>query len=82
VVPSLVEGGANVIGEALAVGLLGEAWPGLFAPGDRAELAALLVRFEEDEGFRHSLTAEVERLRPDFEPALESAAWAELLAEL
>ena len=56
VMPSLVEGGANVIGEAIVhgvpplasridgnVGLLGADWPGLYPAGDRSALAALLA---------------------------------------
>ena len=57
IVPSAAEGGANVVSEAIAAktpilatavpgntGLLGADWPGLFAPGDAAGLAALLRR--------------------------------------
>ena len=64
VMSSLFEGGARVVGEAMVhgtpvissridgvVGLLGDDYPGYFLPGDTAELAALLNRFETDPGF-------------------------------
>lgn len=94
-VPSLVEGGANVIGEALVhrvppiasridgnVGLLGEDWPGLFAPGDGGDLAALLDRWEHDEGLRDALADRCARLAGDFAPDLEIEAWRSLIGEL
>jgi glycosyltransferase involved in cell wall biosynthesis len=95
VVTSLAEGGANVVSEAIAngtrvlstridgsVGLLGAAYPGYFPAGDPAALAALLLRLEEDEGFRRELDEACAALRPLFEVDRERKAWANLLSEL
>lgn len=86
---SLLEGGANVIGEAIvagrpvlssstacAVGLLGEDYPGLFDIGDTAALATLMHRLETDEAFRADLSARCDERRPMFDPATERAALA------
>lgn len=95
VVPSRLEGGANVVSEALAAGvpvvstriggstgLLGDAYPGLFPVGDATALAALLARVEGDAAFRAELRAWCDRLRPLVEPAREREAWRALLAEV
>jgi putative glycosyltransferase (TIGR04348 family) len=92
---SKLEGGANVISEAVvlgvpvvasriagSVGLLGETYPGYFSAGDTRALAALLRRAECDAGFYAELRAQCERLRPLFDPARERRSWQELLAEL
>jgi putative glycosyltransferase (TIGR04348 family) len=92
---SLLEGGANVLSEALAVGvpvvssqidgsvgLLGDDYPGYFPTGDTAALAALLWRAERDAGFLHDLAQRCAARRPLFEPAEEVRRWRELLAEL
>lgn len=68
VLSSLLEGGANVISEALAcqvpivasyipgsIGLLGEAYPGYFPVQDTAALAQVLSRAETDTAFYHAL---------------------------
>jgi putative glycosyltransferase (TIGR04348 family) len=95
VLPSRMEGGANVISEAVvdgtpviashipgSVGLLGERYPGYFPVGDTAALTRLLVRAESDNGFYGSLQAHAERLAPLFRPAEERARWTELLGQL
>ena len=87
VLTSLLEGGANVIGEAVvagrpvlssrtacAQGLLGADYPGLFDIGDTAALAALMHRLETDEPFRADLQAQCDALRPMFDPVTERAA--------
>jgi putative glycosyltransferase (TIGR04348 family) len=92
---SLMEGGANVVCEALAcgvpvvssripgsVGLLGEDYPGYFPVGDTRLLAALLRRAEADPPFYSELAERCGRLAPLVDPARERAAWAELLADL
>lgn len=95
VLPSRMEGGANVLSEAIAaavpvlasridgnVGLLGPRYPGYFPAGDTHRLARLLWRAENDRQFRARLTQAVRRLRPLVSPARERAAWTRLLAEL
>jgi putative glycosyltransferase (TIGR04348 family) len=95
VLTSKLEGGANVISEALAasvpvissfiagsVGLLGEDYPGYFPVGDTGELARLLERAETDVAFYRELQGRCRRLRPLFEPARERQSWEELLREL
>ena len=95
VLSSRMEGGANVISEAVvdgtpviasripgSVGLLGERYPGYFPVGDTAALARLLVRAESDSDFYRSLQSRTKRLAPLFRPADERARWKELLAGL
>jgi putative glycosyltransferase (TIGR04348 family) len=92
---SELEGGANVISEALAVsvpvvssriagsvGLLGPDYPGYFPFGDTEALAALLRRAETDAPFYRALAAQCRRQRALFQPARERQAWARLLKEL
>jgi putative glycosyltransferase (TIGR04348 family) len=91
---SRLEGGANVVSEAVtvgvpvvssriagSVGLLGEDYPGYFPVGDTAALADLLRRAETDAAFLDDLTRRCRALRPQFEPAEERRRWRELLAE-
>ncbi|HOB96547.1 MAG TPA: selenoneine biosynthesis selenosugar synthase SenB [Aquabacterium sp.] len=93
--PSRMEGGAHVVIEALRsgtpvlasridgnVGLLGADWPGLFAPGDAAELAALLQRARDDPAMLPALSARAAVLAPRFAPAAESATLHALVADL
>jgi putative glycosyltransferase (TIGR04348 family) len=95
VLSSLVEGGPNVLSEAIVlgvpvvatsipglVGVLGESYPGLFTPGDTRALSHLLWSAEQDPGFYAELARACERLRPLFDPDRERRAWAELLQEL
>jgi putative glycosyltransferase (TIGR04348 family) len=95
VVSSRMEGGANVISEALVdrvpviasdvagnAGLLGGDYPGLFEAGDTAALAALLERAETDRAFYGLLKTRCSKLAPLFSRARERAAWRALLAEL
>jgi putative glycosyltransferase (TIGR04348 family) len=95
VVTSRLEGGANVVSEAIAcgvpvlstrvdgsVGVLGPDYPGYFPVGDAAALASLLSRAEDDPGFLSELQRRVERLRPLVDPAREREAWRALLADL
>jgi putative glycosyltransferase (TIGR04348 family) len=94
VLTSELEGGANVISEALAasvpvlssriagsIGLLGEHYPGYFPVGDTAALAQLLDRAESDKSFYRTLKSQCARLRPLVEPAHERRAWKVLLRE-
>ncbi len=95
VLSSRMEGGANVLSEALiartpilasriasSVGVLGASYPGFFPVGDTAALARLLLRAERDSAFYRSLVAASAERRPRFLPARERAAWRALLAEL
>jgi putative glycosyltransferase (TIGR04348 family) len=96
VVSSTMEGGANVVSEALAagvpvlasripgsVGLLGEDYPGYFPVGDTEALAELLARAEQDrDGFYGELSRQTAELAWLVDPATERRRWAELLAEL
>ncbi len=95
VLTSRLEGGANVIGEAIvagrpvlssrtacAEGLLGRDYPGLFDVGDTAALAVLMLRLDTDAMFREDLTSRCDAKRPMFDPAAESAALAALFDAL
>jgi len=95
VLTSLMEGGANAVSEAIAVGvpvvasdipgsvgLLGRDYPGYFPVGDTRVLADVLLRAETDSRFYNSLKACCRRLRPLFRPARERQSWRRLLQEL
>jgi putative glycosyltransferase (TIGR04348 family) len=92
---SELEGGANVISEAVmlgvpvvssrisgSIGLLGEDYPGYFPFGDAQSLADLLGRAETDAAFYNYLCERCALRRPLFEPARERRSWEELLREL
>ena len=92
---SQMEGGANVLSEALAAGtpilasriacteaLLGEDYPGLFPFGGTEELARLLCRVERDAGFLATLTRACRARRSLVSPRREATAWKRLLEEL
>ncbi len=95
VLSSEMEGGANVVSEALvaglpvlstriagSIGMLGEGYPGYFEVGATEELAGLLERCERDASFLADLEARCRTLARRFDPAAEVAAWESLLAEL
>jgi putative glycosyltransferase (TIGR04348 family) len=95
VLTSRLEGGANVVSEAIAcsvpvissrisgsIGLLGEAYPGYFPVGDTQALSDLLRRAETDRGFYESLTSWCDCRAAMVNPANERRAWQELLHEL
>jgi putative glycosyltransferase (TIGR04348 family) len=95
VLSSRMEGGANVLSEAIAngvpvlashisgnVGILGPRYPGYYTVGDTAALAELLRRAWEDSAFYARLEEECVALRPLVEPERESAAWRKLLREI
>ena len=93
--PSVVEGGANVIVEAVTagtpvvasrisgnVGMLGTDYPGFFEARDGAGLAALLVRALEDKRFAAALARACDRRKPLFRPRTEAAAISRVAARL
>jgi glycosyltransferase involved in cell wall biosynthesis len=92
---SEMEGGANVVSEALAasvpvlssqvpgsVGLLGEGYPGYFPVGDAESLSQLLERAETDAGFYRILCEWCARRRRLVDPQRERRSWEDLLREL
>ena len=95
VISSRMEGGANVVGEAVVagvpilasripgnVGLLGRSYPGYFEPGETRELTRLLLRAETEPDFLQRLLRHIRRRQPLFAPAREKRAWRSLLREL
>lgn len=92
---SRMEGGANVISEAVmadlpvvasqipgSVGLLGADYPGYYPAEDTSALRELLLRAESDAALYADLQAACRIRRPLFSEDAEKAGWAELLAEL
>ena len=86
VISSTIEGGANVIVEAVTsgvpviasrisgnVGMLGRDYDGYFAVGDVGELCALLMRASTDESFLNHLRQQCAQRAPLFAPAREAA---------
>ncbi|HXG91377.1 MAG TPA: selenoneine biosynthesis selenosugar synthase SenB [Blastocatellia bacterium] len=95
VISSVMEGGANVLSEAIVarvpvlatriagtVGILGEDYPGYFEVGDTGELARLLARAESEPKFLKDLQRRLKKFAPLFDPAREESAWRNLLSEL
>ena len=95
VMSSIMEGGANVVSEAVVarvpviasdipgnVGLLGPDHPALYPPGDTEALHALLHRAETESGFLDTVRRHGDARRRLFAPEREQAAWAALLREL
>ena len=95
VVSSRMEGGANVVCEAAAigvpvlasrisgnVGMLGASYPGYYPLGDERRLAALIRRAATDPGFYRTLVRGVAARAPLFRPRAERAALARALAGL
>ena len=85
VISSRMEGGANVVSEAIRigvpvlasripgnVGLLGKEYQGYFRLGNDRELASLLRRAASDRRYYHSLKRKILRLRPLVAPSSEA----------
>jgi putative glycosyltransferase (TIGR04348 family) len=95
VLTSHMEGGANVIIEAVCAGvpvlasdiggnrgMLGDDYAGYFPPGDAAALARLIDRIINDQQFYAVLRAQCDARAPLFAPAAEQAALLELVDNL
>jgi putative glycosyltransferase (TIGR04348 family) len=93
--PSVVEGGANVIVEAITsgtwviasrisgnVGMLGADYPGYFEARDASGLARCLVQAVEDPGYRRELAAACNKRRAIFIPRREALAVRNLVEAL
>ncbi|WP_090871018.1 selenoneine biosynthesis selenosugar synthase SenB [Paraburkholderia diazotrophica] len=94
VISSVMEGGANVIIEAVNagvpvlasriagnIGMLGRDYGGYFPPGDDQALAALLDRASRDRAFLTALQQQCARRAPWFAPAVEHAAVVSLVRD-
>jgi putative glycosyltransferase (TIGR04348 family) len=93
--PSLMEGGANVIVEAITastpviasrvsgnVGMLGADYPGYFAVGDAEQLAQRLIRALQDPAYLRALQAACAGRRRLFAPKTECRAIRGVVASL
>lgn len=91
---SRLEGGANVVIEAICsgvpvlasdidgnVGLLGDDYAGYFPVGDSAALSALMLRFASDGHFAQRLTDQCAALLPQYAPEVEAAAVRRLVLD-
>jgi glycosyltransferase involved in cell wall biosynthesis len=94
-VTSVLEGGANVVSEAIAaavpilstlipgsVGILGPDYPGYFPVGDTRALYRAMHRAETDSAFYNELSRRISDLRLVVEPQRERESWNALLAEV
>ena len=92
VMSSVMEGGANVVTEAIVAdlpviasdisgnrGLLGEAHAAYFPAGDEHALAALLARAEGDPDYLESMATAAAALKPQLTQESELCAWHELI---
>ena len=95
VLSSRIEGGANVLSEAIAasvpilasridgnVGVLGADYPGYFDVGSTAQLARLLTRAETSPRYLAELKEWSKGLAVLADPAREEQAWSDLISEL
>jgi len=93
--PSIMEGGANVVIEAITsgtpviashisgnLGLLGAAYPGYFEPGDAKALAETLQCAQAEPSYRRALARECAKRKPLFRPATEQRSLRGLLARM
>jgi putative glycosyltransferase (TIGR04348 family) len=95
VISSVMEGGANIVSEAIVcgvpviashidgnVGLLGEDYDGYYPAKDERALADVLHRAEMNPAFLKKLAAQCRAKRKLFTPAAEKAAWRKLLKDM
>jgi putative glycosyltransferase (TIGR04348 family) len=93
VLSSVMEGGANVVSEAIvagvpviasdipgSIGLLGTDYPGYYPAQDTAALASMLWRAETEPGFLDRLARACAERAPMFTPEREFHGWHRLLA--
>lgn len=93
--PSVMEGGAHVIMEAVCsgvpvlssriagnIGMLGEDYDGFFTTGDAHELARLLIRFREDASFAVQLQMQCAQRAYLFEAARERSGLITIVENL
>ena len=92
VLPSRMEGGANVISEAIvagvpviasdiegSIGLLGDDYAGYYPVEDEKALARLLLKAESDHAYYRKLEQACIARQPLFTPESETTGWRELL---
>jgi putative glycosyltransferase (TIGR04348 family) len=95
VLPSVMEGGANVISEAVmadlpviasdiegSVGLLGAGYPGYYPVQNTGALRERLLRAESDAGYYAELVAACAARRHLFTPQQEHAGWERLMEDI
>jgi putative glycosyltransferase (TIGR04348 family) len=95
VISSVMEGGAHVVSEAIALGiaviasdidgnrgLLGDDYPGLYPVSNSQALAALLQRAETDPDYLHTLESAVRTRQLLITPAREQQSIASMLADI
>lgn len=92
---SVLEGGANVVSEAIAagvpvlstlipgsIGILGPDYPGYFPVGDTRALCLAMHQAEANPVFYSELTRRIAALRPLVDPQRERESWQLLLSEV
>ena len=95
VISSVMEGGANIVSEAIVcgvpviashidgnIGLLGADYAGYYPAKDEVALAALLQQAENEPEFLKTLARQCRAKQTLFTPAKEKAAWKTLLKEM
>jgi len=95
VMSSIMEGGANVVSEAIVagvpvlasdisgnIGMLGEDYPGYYKCEDTDALRALLIRAESEPAFLEDLTRRCKALAPHYTPEVEAAGWRDVIARV
>lgn len=95
VISSVMEGGANIVSEAIVcgvpviasgidgnIGLLGGDYEGYYPVEDERALADILYRAETEPAFLKKLGAQCRAKRKLFTPAAEKAAWRKLLKDM
>lgn len=93
--PSVMEGGANVLIEAVtsgvpvlasripgSTGLLGDQYQGFFPVGDHSALAGLIGRCQRDPQWLASLLAQCRQRAPLFDPVREATLVRKLVSEM